>query len=561
MENITKRFPGIVANSGVGLRVKPGAFHAVIGENGAGKSTLLNILYGRYRPDEGRVFIADEEVTGKLRGPADAIRRGVGLVSQHYALIPALTVLENIVLGAEPTFAGFALDRRRAEARIAELAARLGLPDLDLNSRAERLSIAAQQKAEILKALYRDARILLLDEPTATLAPQEANSLFLLLKTLTATGATIVFVTHKLREVMQHSDAVTVLRAGRNAGDYATSQTNADELLHAMIGPRSGALTATPLTGEAPQLNLTEVAPPNYLASSYSSGGPLLQIEAVSVRNARRGDAVKNASIEMQCGEIIGIAGVDGSGQRELAEALVGLRRVENGKIFLGGTEITRQSVQARRELGIAYIPEDRHRVGMISDFSVAENYLLGRQREPAYGGGKIIRMPDVLAQTETMLRRGDVRAAEGGANLLAGSLSGGNQQKIVIARAMAGNPRLLVACQPTRGLDVEASRFVYKTLREARAAGLGVLLFSLDLDEIMELSDRIAVMFSGKIAGILPRSQATPEALGALMTGVGVRMLGVGNADSGEQKAEDAESIQNPTFNIQNSPQDGAAL
>ena len=521
MENITKRFPGIVANSGVHLGVKSGAFHAVIGENGAGKSTLLNILYGRYRADEGRVFIADEEVTDRLRGPSDAIRRGVGLVSQHYALIPALTVLENVIMGAEPTLAGIALNRKKATARIEELAAKLDLPGLDLNSRAERLSIAVQQKAEILKALYRDARILLLDEPTATLAPQEADSLFSLLKTLTATGATIVFVTHKLREVMRHSDAVTVLRRGQNAGDFLTTETDEQELLQAMIGVRSAPLTPrVSLTGEAEAVNLSEAAPPNYLTPNPQAGSPLLQIENVTIRNARRVEAVQNVSLEMGFGEIVGVAGVDGSGQRELSEALVGLRRVESGKMFLAGTEITRQTVQHRRELGIAYIPEDRHRVGMISDFSVAENYLLGHQRDGAWGGGTVIAMPHVVAQTEMMMRGGDVRAADGGANLPAGSLSGGNQQKIVIARAMQSAPRLLVACQPTRGLDVEASRFVYKTLRDARASGLGVLLFSLDLDEVLELSDRIAVMFNGKVAGVLPRSQASPETVGALMTG-----------------------------------------
>ena len=520
MENITKRFPGIVANSEVHLRVKSGAFHAVIGENGAGKSTLLNILYGRYRADEGRVFIGDEEVTGKLRGPSDAMRRGVGLVSQHYALIPALTVLENVIMGAEPTTAGFALNRKKAATRIEELAARLDLPDLDLNSRAERLSIAAQQKAEILKALYRDARIILLDEPTATLAPQEAESLFALLKTLTASGATIVFVTHKLREVLRHSDAVSVLRRGQNAGDFVTEQTEEQELLQAMIGTRSGPLPPrVSLTGETESQN-SDAAPPNYLPTQTQAGSPLLQIENVTVRNARRVEAVQNVSLDMKFGEIVGVAGVDGSGQRELSEALVGLRRVESGKMFLAGTEITRLSVQARRELGISYIPEDRHRVGMISDFSVAENYLLGHQRDATWGGGTVIAMPNVVAQTERMMRGGDVRAAEGGANLLAGSLSGGNQQKVVIARALQSQPRLLAACQPTRGLDVEASRFVYKTLRDARASGLGVLLFSLDLDEILELSDRVAVMFNGKIAGILPRALATAETVGALMTG-----------------------------------------
>ena len=288
-----------------------------------------------------------------------------------------------------------------------------------------------------------------------------------------------------------------------------------------MIGTRSGSLTSrVSLTGEEISSPLSEAALPNYLRPNTQAGSPLLQIENVTVRNARRVEAVQNISLEMGFGEIVGVAGVDGSGQRELSEALVGVRRVEAGRVFLAGTEMTKFSVQQRRELGLAYIPEDRHRAGMIADFSVAENYLLGHQREPARGGGTVITMPDVIAQTETMMRRGDVRAAENGATLPAGSLSGGNQQKIVIARAMQSNPRLLIACQPTRGLDVEASRFVYRTLTDAKASGMGVLLFSLDLDEILELSDRVAVMFNGKIAGILTRSQATPETVGALMTG-----------------------------------------
>ena len=526
MENITKRFPGIVANSRVHLRVQAGSFHAVIGENGAGKSTLLNILYGRYRPEEGRVFLGDEEVTGKLHSPADAIRRGVGLVSQHYALIPALTVLENVVLGAEPMRAGLVIDRAAAARRITEIAAKLDIPGLDLNARAERLSVAAQQKVEILKALVRGAKILLLDEPTATLAPQESDALFTLLEALRRDGATIVFVTHKLREVMTHSDAVTVLRAGQNVGDFVTTQTDDGELLQRMIGTRAGNLATarTTLTGET----LAEMADAGpgiggRVSGVGAGGSPLLQIEGVSVRNARRALAVQNVSLDLGVGEIVGIAGVDGSGQRELSEAIVGLRRVESGRIYLGGQEITRLTVRHRQLQGVAYIPEDRHKAGMISDFTVAENYLLGHQRDSAWGGGALISMQNVLARTGDILKRYDVRAASGGAALKAGSLSGGNQQKVVIARAMESRPRLLIACQPTRGLDVEASRFVYRTLREAREAGLGVLLFSLDLEEVLELSDRVAVLYNGALAGILPRSQATPETVGALMTGAGL--------------------------------------
>jgi general nucleoside transport system ATP-binding protein len=525
MENITKRFPGVVANRGVHLYVRAGSFHAVIGENGAGKSTLLNILYGRYRPDKGRIFIRDEEVTDALHRPADAIRRGVGLVSQHYALIPALSLIENIILGAEPTLPGGVLQRSQAETRILELAQKLGLGTLDLDMRAEKLSVAAQQKVEILKALYRGAQILLLDEPTATLAPQEADSLFALLRTLTQQGATIVFVTHKLREVMTHSDAVSVLRAGRNVGDFVTRETDEATLLQRMIGARSNSPSTfrTPLTGDIepePTLGVVERTRERGFVLRPPSGSPLFQIENVTVKNARGAEAVQNVSLEVGLGEIVGIAGVDGSGQRELSEAIVGLRRLETGRLFLAGIELTRLSVRQRQKKGLAYIPEDRHRSGMVLDFDIAENYLLGHEHSPGWGGGVLLNLITMFNRADAMIRGYDVRVGFRGVPTLARTLSGGNQQKIVIARAMEGKPRFLIACQPTRGLDVEASRFVYRTLLSAREQGLGVLLFSLDLDEIFHLSDRIAVMFNGKIAGILPRAEATPENIGALMTG-----------------------------------------
>jgi simple sugar transport system ATP-binding protein len=529
MENITRRFPGVVANSRVYLAVQKGAFHAIIGENGAGKSTLLNILYGRYRPDAGRIFVRGEEVTDKLHSPADAIKRGLGLVSQHYALIPALTVLENVMLGAEPTWPGGMLNRRQAAEKIRDLADKLGLKELDLNARAERLSIAAQQKVEILKALYRGADILLLDEPTATLAPQEADALFDLLRVLSFEGATILFVTHKLREVMTYSHAITVLRRGRNAGDFITAYTNENELLMRMIGVR----TAQPMQPRAPLTGTFEpylptgpndapIPTPIY-APRPVPGSPLLQVEHVTVRNTRRAKAVEDVSISVGMGEIVGVAGVDGSGQRELAEAIIGLRRMETGRLFLAGIELTRRSVRQRQRMGIRYIPEDRHRDGMILDFTVGENYLLGHHRDPNWGGGLLLNRATIIARAAAMIQRYDVRSAYEGATLSARTLSGGNQQKVVVARAMDSQPRLLIACQPTRGLDVEASRFVYRVLRGAREEGMGILLFSLDLDEILELSDRIAVMFNGRISGILSRGQATPQAIGALITGAGV--------------------------------------
>lgn len=557
MESITKRFPGIIANQDVSLNVRFGSFHAVIGENGAGKSTLLNVLYGRYRPDTGRILVGGEDVTNALNSPADAIRRGIGLVSQHNSLIPALTVIENIILGAEPIGAACIINRRAARDRILDTTRQMQIEDLDLRARADRVSVAAGQKIEIVKALFRGARILLLDEPTATLAPQEAGGLFRLLQTLLANGTTIVFVTHKLREVMEYSEAVTVLRAGRNAGEFVTADTSTEELLSHMIGPRTAsaaqsqgdtnasqiAHSATGTGSEAAGLSATAGAADPLAAAPALVGAAqrgavgatiampesrslvLLRVDNLSVKTRRGGISVRNALLEVAAGEIVGVAGVDGSGQRELAEAIVGLRAAETGTIEWGlpsGSTIllNRKSVRERQRMGIAYIPEDRHRTALALKFSIAENYLLGRETEPAWGGGPILNSRRMIERANAMIQRYDVRMGERDARASAGALSGGNQQKVVIARALDGKPRLLIACQPTRGLDIEATRFVIQTLEGAKARGLGIVLFSLDLDEILELSDRIVVMFNGQIAGVVPRMEATPERIGALMTG-----------------------------------------
>jgi simple sugar transport system ATP-binding protein len=549
MDGITKRFPGVTANRDVHLHVRPGAFHAVIGENGAGKSTLLNILYGRYAPDTGSILLNGNDVTRALHSPADAIRHGVGLVSQHHALIPAFTVLENIMLGAERPLNGPFLRPDMAAHRAREIAAQLGIVDLDLNLRAEGLSVAAQQKIEILKALYRRAHILLLDEPTAMLAPREADALFVLLHSLVSGGTTIIFVTHKLREVMAHSTAITVLRAGCNAGDFLTAETSEQELLGRMIGEREGREQ-----GQGNGASQGEVArqfgsrgnrdkqqlvpehlntqPPEHPTPNTQ---PLLQLQGLTVRNARRVIAVERVELEVMSGEIVGIAGVDGSGQRELAEAIVGLRRAETGQLLLAGTNFTHLDVRQRQEMGISYIPEDRHHAGMVLDFTIAENYLLGHELQPKWGGGMLLSPKAVLARAADMIQRYRVSTGDRGGETPARALSGGNQQKVVVARALEDAPCLLVACQPTRGLDVGAAGFVYDTLCAARDRGLGVLLFSLDLDEIFTLSDRIAVMFNGRIVGVLPRAAATPESVGALMTGTETREEG-----KGEREKED---------------------
>jgi general nucleoside transport system ATP-binding protein len=517
---ITKSFPGIVANSDVTLRVKRGGFHAVIGENGAGKSTLLNILYGRYLPDSGcgTILIDGQDVTGKLTSPLQSIRAGIGLVSQHYALIPALSVLENVILGSEEVLPGGVLRRKEAAGKIQQIMAQLGLSNIDLNVRAEKLSVAAQQKVEIVKALYRRARVLLLDEPTAVLAPAEATALFGLLQTLRDAGTTIVFVTHKLREVMSYSTDVTVLRGGKCVGSFKTAETTREELLERMIGTRA---PQTEILAE-----LENEIKGGVMAATASERRPLLKIQEATVKGPRGTAAVASANLNLFAGEIVGVAGVDGSGQRELSEAVVGLRALSSGSVqlasadFLSDCDITRLTVRARQKLGIAYIPEDRHRAGMILDFTIGENYLLGHEKDASWGGGFALNRGKIADRATTMIGGYDVRLGTRTSDARAGDLSGGNQQKVVIARALDGQPRVLVACQPTRGLDTGASGFVYEALRKAREAGMGVLLFSLDLDEVLALSDRIAVMFNGQIVDVLPRGEATAETVGALMTG-----------------------------------------
>jgi ABC-type uncharacterized transport system ATPase subunit len=533
MVNITKTFPGgVIANQDVSLSVIEGTIHAIIGENGAGKSTLMNILYGRFQPDSGRIRMRGEDV--RIESPAKAISLGLGMVTQHTTMIPALSVLDNIILGAEPAKAGV-LNRKEAINRVSELCTKLGV-QVDANASAGTLSVAALQKAEIVKALFRGAKILILDEPTATLAPLEADSLFSLLHTLAEAGTTVVFITHKLREVMAHSANVTVLRGGRTVSEIATADTNPDELLAWMLGRRtaapgvgmtvdneaSGAAVMPwqngPLTGDTLENPATWMPGSPGSPSTIAPKVPVLEIRNLQVLNDRKAPAVRDFSLSVAPGEILGIAGVDGSGQKELAEAIVGLRQLAQGSILLDGVDISRESVGQRLAHGVGYVPEDRHREGLVLDFSLAENLILGRQRDKRFGGGAILDLRRIAENGDLVVQNHRVRAPNG--SVPARTLSGGNQQKIVIARALEGNPRLLVAMQPTRGLDVEATRFVYSLFRDAVAKGLAILLFSLDLDEIMEIADRVAVMYDGHLNGILPRADATPDRIGNLMVG-----------------------------------------
>ncbi len=523
LEHITKSFPGVVANDDVSLALWEGTIHAVIGENGAGKSTLMSVLYGRYQPDSGRILHRGKETP--IRDPSAAIALGIGMVTQHTTMIPALSALDNIILGHEPASTGGIIDHRAARRKVDELEARLGIR-VDWDAEAEKLSVASLQKAEIVKALYRGAQLLILDEPTATLAPPEAEALFALLRALVAQGVTVVFVTHKLREVMAHSEKITVLRGGKVTGERATLDTYPEELLALMLGKTSispgvdltesgDILAEFTHTPEHPNTRTPE-HPHTHTPTQTTQAIPPLEVCEVSVSGDRGVIPVNGVSFTVMPGEVVGVAGVDGSGQRELARAIVGLFPVRSGRIMVNGRDATRLSVGARQSEGVAYIPEDRQREGLILDFTLAENMALGKHRHPGFGGGRTLNLTRISMNGEFAIRDHRIRA--GGSDAAVRTLSGGNQQKVVIARALEARPRVLVAMQPTRGLDVEATRFIYASIRRALADGMGLLLFSLDMDEIMELSDRIAVMYNGGIVSVVPRDGSTPDDIGRMM-------------------------------------------
>ncbi len=515
MEGISKQYPGVLANDRVDLKILKGSMHAVIGENGAGKSTLLGILYGRTAADSGKIYINEIDLTRTLKSPADAIHAGIGMVSQHYSLIPALSVLENCILGAEPTVPGGWIDYRRAAQAIDLQINLLGLKNIDLKAPASSLSIASQQKVEILKALYRGASILLLDEPTATLAPAESKGLFELMQQLVTQGATVVYITHKLTEVMDYSTAVTVLRNGKSVAEFVTGQTSREVLLAKMMGHTELDLPSTQEKQSASTSALTR------MPRTESSNKPCLQAAGLSAATDKKTTAFEDVNLEVQAGEIVGIAGVEGSGQRELAEVLAGVRRARNGVIKIDGKDVSRNTIQQRIENGVSYIPEDRNRSGLIPTLTVAENFLLGSQRDRSCGGGIFLNKKKITQIAESIITAADIRTGVGGADRKAGLLSGGNQQKLLAARALKKRPKLLIACQPTRGLDTAAAKSIYRRLREAVEMGLSVLLISSDLDELFEISDRIIVMFNHRIAGEISKDQFQLDTIGALMTGV----------------------------------------
>jgi ABC-type uncharacterized transport system ATPase subunit len=493
LRGITKRFPGVVANDSVDFDLRRGEVHALLGENGAGKSTLMNVLYGLYQPDEGQILMNGEPV--RLHSPKDAIGRGIGMVHQHFMLIPVMTVAENIVLATEPTQAGFLLDYRAARDRVKELSRSFNFA-IDPEARVESITVGQQQRVEILKALYRHADILILDEPTAVLTPQEAGELFEILRTLTREGMSVIFITHKLNEVLEIADRITVLRRGKMIDTVPREGATEEGLARLMVGR---------------DVLLRVDKPPAQPAET------LLSVEDLRVVDDRGLEVVRGVSFDVRAGEIVGIAGVDGNGQSELIDAISGLRRSASGSIKIGGREITGAGPSTILDLGLGHIPEDRQRRGLVLEFSLAENVALHDYDKPPDSRWGWLFPRQLVRRARELLSQFDVRG--GGPQTRAAALSGGNQQKVVLAREIGREPSVLIAAQPTRGLDVGAIEFVHRRLVEARNSGKGVLLVSLELEEILSLSDRILVIYEGQIVSE-HGADVSEEQLGIEMTG-----------------------------------------
>jgi general nucleoside transport system ATP-binding protein len=497
LRGITKQFPGVLANDHIDFDLRRGEVHALLGENGAGKSTLMSILYGLYTADSGEILMNGDPVG--ISSPKDAINLGIGMVHQHFMLIPVMTVTENIVLANEPVHAGVLLDESTAERRVAEVARSFKFA-VDPHARVESITVGQQQRVEIMKALYRNADIVILDEPTAVLTPQEAQELFEILQTLTREGISIIFITHKLNEVLEIADRITVLRRGKKVETIPREGATEDSLARAMVGREV--------------LLRVEKTP-------ASPGDVLLQVGDLQVRDDRGLDAVRGVSFDVGAGEIVGIAGVDGNGQSELIDALTGLRSVAGGSIIVHGDDLTRASAREALDAGIGHIPEDRHRRGLVLDFNLAENLVLHDYGKEPFSRLGWINPRRWFRWAAGLLREFDVRG--GGPTTRAGSLSGGNQQKVVVAREVSRDPSVLIAAQPTRGLDVGAIEFVHRRLVEQRDAGKAVLLVSLELEEILSLSDRILVLYEGRIVAEFP-PDVSEEEVGIAMTGAGQR-------------------------------------
>ncbi|MEO7911715.1 MAG: ABC transporter ATP-binding protein [Roseiflexaceae bacterium] len=494
VRNITKRFPGVLANDHISFTLEAGEIHTFLGENGAGKSTLMNILYGLYDPDEGEIFINGKQVN--IHGPNDAIRQGLGMVHQHFMLVPTLTVAENVMLGTEITN-GWLLDERTANNRIRDLSKQYGL-DVPPDALIMDLPVGVQQRVEIVKALYRGADMLILDEPTAVLTPQEADELFVVVRSLVAQGKSIIFISHKLREVLAIADRITVLRRGRVVGT-ADPKTANDQQLAAMMVGREVLLRVD--------------------KDPATPGDEVLEVQDLRVLDDRHALAVDNLSLHVRAGEVLGIAGVQGNGQTELVEALTGLRPVVSGHVKLLGNDVTGAKPRTILETGVAHIPEDRHRHGLVLSYPIADNLVLSTYYHEPFAHGIQVDAEAINQNAQRLVKEFDVRTPS--TLTPASSLSGGNQQKVVVAREFSRPIKLLIAAQPTRGLDVGSIEFIHNGIIRQRDEGVAVLVVSAELDEILALSDRIAVMFKGKIIAIVPAEEATREGLGLLMAGI----------------------------------------
>ena len=514
---ITKRFGSVVANDDVSVELRPGRILALLGENGAGKSTLVNVLFGLHRPDSGQVVIADEEV--ELSSPHDAIARGVGMVHQHFQLVPPMSVVRNIVLGAEPRKLGM-IDVAQARRRVLDLADRFGL-HVDPDAAVEDLPVGAQQRVEILKALYRDARVLIADEPTAVLTPQETDHLLDVLRGLTDQGVGIVFITHKLREVMAAAHDIVVLREGRVVGTTTPAQTSEAALAELMVGRAvdlHGDRFESGATGVGSAVSMAAADGGDAAAEPADAMEVVLEIKGLCADDDRGQRAVDELSLSVRAGEIVGVAGVEGNGQRELVEAITGLRHAASGTVSISDRDASGARPRQVTVIGVGHIPEDRAKHGLIGSYSVADNSVLNRYFRPPFAAGGMLRRDRINSHARDVVATFDVRTPS--VELTADSLSGGNKQKLIVGREFSDDIDLLIAAQPTRGIDIGAIEFIWRRIRERRDEGTAVLLVSAELDEVLALSDRVAVMYEGRIVATVDPRTATREEIGLLMAG-----------------------------------------
>lgn len=494
MRNIVKQFPKVLANDNVSINLRRGEILALLGENGAGKSTLMNILYGLYKPTSGEILLEGKKV--ELKSPKDAIKLGLGMVHQHFMLVENFTATENIILGNEPGKYDF-LDQKAAKNEVLKFQEKYHLhfdPDLKI----ENMSVGLQQRVEIVKALYRKAKILILDEPTAVLTPQEVEELFDVIRNLRDSGVSIIIITHKLEEVKEISERVYVLRKGKVVGEKFTKDVTKEELANMMVGR---------------EVVLTVHKEPKQIKDQ-----PLVKIENLFVKSDKNVYAIKDLSIDIKPGEIVGIAGVDGNGQTELAEAIMGLRKIEKGRVLINGKDIKHNSTKERIESGFSFVPADRQRFGLILPMKISENIVIGQHYKPPFANGINLNLKEIEKYSEMLIKQYDIRTPS--SKVPAGNLSGGNQQKVILAREFSRNPKFLLIAQPTRGLDVGAIEYIHKQILKMRDLNVAILLISLELEEIFTLSDRILVLYEGEIVKELIPEKTTDKEVGFYMTG-----------------------------------------